>query len=518
MPNDTELLRSYAENGSEPAFAELVRRQVNLVYSAALRETHGDTGLAEDVTQAVFHELARKASSLIRHPALSGWLYTSVRLFAANVRRSEQRRQRREQEASAMSELTENESPESVWQQVRPALDEAMHELSETDRATVVLRFFEGRNLSEIGQTLGLRENAARMRVDRALEKLRGLLAKRGITSTASGLAAALAAGAVMPAPSALAAAVTASAVASVATTSALTATIQIIAMNKTTVGVISVLLAASAGIPLWQQSRLKRLQSQNEALQAQVQKISSLQKEIEQLQQKQAALSPPAPMGDKNQAELLRLRGQVGVLRRQAAEGQSAQNILNDIKRNNAPKSEPAGGSPIKSLLSKSPEIPMLPASSWTNLGFATPVSTIQTLNWALQNQDTNAFASAMMWDAQVMTRAGALFAALPQSVQEQYGSLDGLLLDWTLAHSPPTDSYRVLSQTEQGPNDMTLVEQRQYADGQVRENSVHYHRDESGNWRQVIPTEQMPKLEAMINDLSGAPPAGAPPAGGAK
>ena len=411
-----------------------------------------------------------------------------------------------------MSELTENESPESVWRQVRPALDEAMHELGETDRAAVVLRFFEGRDLSEIGQTLGLRENAARMRVDRALEKLRGLLAKRGITSTASGLAAALAAGAVMPAPSALAAAVTASAVASVATTSALTTTIQIIAMNKATVGVISVLLAASAGIPLWQQSRLKQLQSQNEALQAQVQKISSLQKEIEQLQQKQAALSPPAPMGDKNQAELLRLRGQVGTLRQQTAEGQKAQNRLNEIERDNAPKPGPAGGgyNYNQALLSKSPEIPMLPASSWTNQGFATPVSAIQTLNWALQNQDTNAFASAMMWDAQVMARAGALFAALPQSVQERYGSLDGLVFDWAVGQSPPTDSYRVLSQTEQGPDDMTLVEQHQYVDGQVRENSVHYHRDESGSWRQVIPAEEMPKLEAMINDLAGAPPAG--------
>jgi hypothetical protein len=206
---------------------------------------------------------------------------------------------------------------------------------------------------------------------------------------------------------------------------------------------------------------------------------------------------------------ELIRLRGKVGTLNLQVGEGQKAQNILNEIERNNAPKSEPAGGRPNPALL-KSPEIPMLPASSWTNLGFATPVSTIQTLNWALVNQDTNAFASAMMWDAQVMARAGALFAALPQSVQERYGSLDGLVFDWAVGQSPPTDSYRVLSQTEQGPDDMTLVEQHQYVDGQVRENSVHYHRDESGSWRQVIPAEEMPKLEAMINDLAAAPPAG--------
>jgi RNA polymerase sigma factor (sigma-70 family) len=344
MPNDIELLKSYVEKGSESAFAELVRRHVNLVYSAALREIHGDRGLAEDVTQAVFHELARKASRLIRHPVLSGWLYTSVRLFAANVRRSEQRRQRREQEASAMSEPTEKESPESVWRQVRPALDDAMHELSETDRATVVLRFFEGHNLSEIGQTLGLRENAARMRVDRALAKLRALLAKRGITSTASGLAAALALGAVLPAPSALAAAVTASAVASVASTSALTTTIQIITMNKATVGVVSVLLAASAGIPLWQQSRLEKLQSQNEALQAQVQQIPSLQKEIVQLKQKQAVVSSPAPMGDKHQAEQMKLRGLAGNALRALQEADRLRNQLAKQENDNAATDQELG------------------------------------------------------------------------------------------------------------------------------------------------------------------------------
>ena len=96
-----------------------------------------------------------------------------------------------------------------------------------------------------------------------------------------------------------------------------------------------------------------------------------------------------------------------------------------------------------MKSLLSKSPEIPMLPASSWTNLGFATSVSTVQTLNWARVNQDINAFASAMMWDAHDGT-GRALFAALPQSAQERYGSLDGLILDWVVGHSPATVSLR--------------------------------------------------------------------------
>src|ERR1700722_11648596 len=106
MPDtDSQLLEAYARTGSERAFRELVERHINLVHSAALRESRGDVPLAEDITQAVFTELARRAKRLAHHPALAGWLYTSVRLTSANARRGEDRRRRREQEASTMNEL-----------------------------------------------------------------------------------------------------------------------------------------------------------------------------------------------------------------------------------------------------------------------------------------------------------------------------------------------------------------------------------------------------------------------------
>src|SRR5437899_8777046 len=105
MLTDVELLRSYAERGSESAFTELVQRHIDLVYSASLREAHGDIPQAEDITQAVFAELARKSSSLTRHPALAGWLYTCVRQMTSNARRADDRRQRREQEVQTMNEL-----------------------------------------------------------------------------------------------------------------------------------------------------------------------------------------------------------------------------------------------------------------------------------------------------------------------------------------------------------------------------------------------------------------------------
>jgi RNA polymerase sigma factor (sigma-70 family) len=221
--NDNALLREYVQSASETAFAELVRRHVNMVYSTALRETGGDAPHAEELTQLVFVELSRKAASLTHHPAMGGWLYTCVRLTAANTRRAEESRRRRQLEYQTMSQLLSSESPESTWQQLRPALDDTLHELGEKDRTAIVLRFFENLSLQQVGMQLGLNENAARMRVERALKKLRDRLTKRGITSSSSALAAAILLGAVT-APSALAASIVASAI-SVGTTSATTTT-----------------------------------------------------------------------------------------------------------------------------------------------------------------------------------------------------------------------------------------------------------------------------------------------------
>jgi RNA polymerase sigma factor (sigma-70 family) len=212
METDNQLLESYANRSSEPAFRELVQRHINLVYTAALRETNSNSALAEDIAQSVFTELARRARELTRHPALAGWLYSCVRRMAANMRRAEIRRHRRELEAISMNELLAPDPHDQLWEQLRPVLDDVMHELAEPDRAAVVLRFFEGRPLKEVGVALGLTENAARMRVERALAKLNALLSRRGIKSTTSTLAAALGVGAVLSAPAALGATIASSA------------------------------------------------------------------------------------------------------------------------------------------------------------------------------------------------------------------------------------------------------------------------------------------------------------------
>ena len=215
---DGELLRRYARDHSEDCFAELVRRHINLIYSAALRQVNHDPHLAEEVLQSVFTDLARKAAKLAGHPSLTGWLYTSARFAATNLRRADHRRQLREQEALAMKSLLNTSEPAPDWDRIRPLLDEAMHTLSEPDRQAVLLRHFENRSYADIGACLGLSEDTARKRVERALEKLHGVLARQGVTGTTATMAGLLAAHAVGIAPAPLAARVARTALKGVAT------------------------------------------------------------------------------------------------------------------------------------------------------------------------------------------------------------------------------------------------------------------------------------------------------------
>jgi RNA polymerase sigma factor (sigma-70 family) len=208
--DDHELLAEYARTGSEAAFAVLVARYVNLVHSAAWRFT-GNPHHAEEITQAVFIILARKAGGLRRGTVLSGWLYQTARLTAANFVKGEIRRQRREQEAYMQSILTEPEP--AAWKQIAPLLDEAMGWLGETDRNAIVLRFFENKTARQVAAALKLNEAAAHKRVDRALEKLHRYFARRGVRSTTAIIAGAISANSVQAAPAVLAKAATAAAV-----------------------------------------------------------------------------------------------------------------------------------------------------------------------------------------------------------------------------------------------------------------------------------------------------------------
>jgi uncharacterized protein (TIGR03435 family) len=251
--NDMELVREYVRVNSEAAFAELVRRHINLVYSSALRHV-GLAASAEEITQAVFIILARKAASLRPETILEGWLYETARLTALSFRRGERRRQLREQEAYMQSTLDENSAPGAVWQQLAPVLDEAMARLSQKDRDAVILRFFKDQSVREVAAALQVSEPAAQRRLQRALEKLRVRLVKRGVTLTATVIAGAVAANSVQAAPVALVQTISAIAVAKGAAAGTATLTLvkgalKIIAWtNAKTAIVVSVAAILAAG------------------------------------------------------------------------------------------------------------------------------------------------------------------------------------------------------------------------------------------------------------------------------
>lgn len=264
MMTDAELLQRYVRDRSETAFAELVQRHVTLVYSAALRQLGGDAHLAQDVAQDVFTALARKARQLSGRASIAGWLYLGTHHAAAQTVRALQRRRVREQEAHVMHEIlaSENGGVRDDWARVRPVLDEAMRQLGETDREAVLLRYFARRPFEEIGAALNLSADAARMRVDRAIDKLRAVLERRGITSTSAALATALGSSAAVAAPPVgLVVQLTRSALAGAAGGGA-----PVFPMNLPLI-VSSGIAAAGIGLAVFQSTQVRRVEAQNEQL-----------------------------------------------------------------------------------------------------------------------------------------------------------------------------------------------------------------------------------------------------------
>jgi RNA polymerase sigma factor (sigma-70 family) len=250
--SDMDLLREFAENGSESAFAELVERHLNMVYSAALRRV-GDVHSAEDVAQVVFLILARKAGRLGSHTALAGWLYEATRFTSSKLLRTRIRQQNREREA-AMQNLNAESSPDPAWGRLAPFLEQGMEKLSSTERAILVMRFFENKSSSETASALGIGEWAARKRTSRAVDKLRRFFSKRGVTLTSTIIIAAISGNSVQAAPIGLAETVTTSVVKSSAvgssTLTLVKGAIKLMAWSKmktTTVAVAVVILAGTA-------------------------------------------------------------------------------------------------------------------------------------------------------------------------------------------------------------------------------------------------------------------------------
>lgn len=327
MTTDRELLQRYVREDSGEAFEEIVRRHVDLVYGTALRQLCGNVSLAQDVTQAVFTALASKGDELLTISHLAGWLYGTTRFTASHAVRTERRRQDREQKAQAMHALlSESESRDSA--PVPPELiDQMLEELEESDREAILRRFFEKESFRAIGLAMGMSEDAARMRVTRALEKIRALFGRHGITSSTAALGAALT-NQITAAPANLAAGITAA---------ALTGTAALIAPAGVKLGIITFMttaktttwLAGGALVLALGYSGFQHFQTAN------------LGEEVGRLMQEQHRLETALRQNEQNAAKSERRAGQ--------AEQQLAE-LLRKPAETSAMKTSPAASRPAAS------------------------------------------------------------------------------------------------------------------------------------------------------------------------
>lgn len=376
---DAQLLRAYAENRSDPAFAELVRRHVDIVHSAALRMVC-DSHLAQDVTQAVFLALASNAAQLTNRPVLPGWLHRTAQNIAAQTVRTDMRRRVREQEAAAMNQLLSAE-PDIVWEHIAPQLDTALGELSEADRDALLLRYFERKSASEMAATLGISDEAAQKRVNRAVERLRELFAKRGIIVGANGLAVVITANAVQAAPVGLAVTISTAAALAGTTVAATATAVKTITMTTLQKAVVTAMLAAAVGTGIYEARQVSRLREQNQTLQGQhTEQMKQLQQERDDATNRLARQVNETANLNRRGIELLKLRGEVGTLRQRTNElGKLLQAGSGAAGRNLADNEAP-----------DSPGYTNFPRDSWTFEGFATPEAAIKSFMWAKSVGDT--------------------------------------------------------------------------------------------------------------------------------
>jgi len=374
---DQVLLRDYVQNGSEAAFATLVRRHINFVYSAALRMLL-DAHLAEDITQKVFLALVRNAPKLQHCCVLSAWLHRTTRNISAMTVRGEVRRRARETEAALMDHQLSD--TKTFWDHLSPLLDDSLLQLSTKDRDALLLRYFERLTAREIAQRLGLSEDAAQKRTVRALEHLRQILSRRGVTITGSTLAAAIGFGSVQSAPAALASSVIATSLLAFASTS----TSGIIALMTTTkfATVVAALAAVGLGtVATIEHQNNARLRSQLAA------------RETQMIQVQEAKNQPAAEIMDNNDVavrrdehtELLRLRNELALLRQQQQEKRSGLQTQNSSSH--AP--QPSKGS-----------VEFVPADHWEDVGSATPQNAFQSFMATLKTADPNRIESAIHWE----------------------------------------------------------------------------------------------------------------------
>ena len=326
MTEDYELLRGYVTDRSQDAFRRLVERHLPMVHATAWRIA-GDTHSADEIAQNVFVTLAQKASSIRPPQRIGGWLYTTARNLAMHAVRAEQRRRQREQTAVTMQTLTPNSETGPSFDELEPA----MEQLAGEERDVLVLRYLENRSLREVGLELGVSEDAARMRVHRALDQLREVFGRRGIVTSSTVLAAALGVTTAPAIPIGLASTISAGALA--ASGSAATVTTVLSWLNtKVVASMIGAGLLAGSAVHFWQQPRIAQLQNTNQRqIAEQIAERGKMAAELETAQTTSKLHEQELQQLRQNARELAQLRNEVGLLhdqQRQAAQAQPASSV----------------------------------------------------------------------------------------------------------------------------------------------------------------------------------------------
>jgi RNA polymerase sigma factor (sigma-70 family) len=459
MSDDHQLLAEFSRNGSEAAFRQLAERHLNLVYSAAMRMVNGDTHQAQDITQLVFLNLARKACSLPANVVLAGWLHRATRFTALEWVRKERRRVEREREAATMHEL--EAAGEVEWSHLRPILDAVLDELEDDDRHTLLLRFFEQQSLAQVGNALGIAEDAARKRVSRGLDQLRDLLAKHHIHSTAEVLSGTLRSHALVVAPVGLAATIATAALAGATVTATagsvgtLTA-LKLITMTKLKLGIIGAIVVAGVTAPWVIQHQAEvRLRQENLVLRQQVDELGKLAAENERLTRLLSGVQAPTDVS----RELLRLRGEIGVLRQQN------QDLTRLFSQN------------PKAALSQSGDFE--PISSLADAGSATPEAAAETFSWAVITGNTDKLAEVLIWPEEVGTNTVEFLGVMSAILQPAISKIK---------------ASRLVSTDTTAPDEVTLLFQNQIGDG-TTEMSPLTLKQIGGNWKVRLPFHVDPK-----------------------
>ena len=465
MTDSRHLIAEYSQNGSEAAFRALVARFVDLVYSTALRLVGGDTHRAEDVAQTVFVDLARTAGMLANGVRLGGWLHRHTCFVAANTMRGERRRQARERQAAEMNALQTR--PQADFAPVAPVLDEAINELGEADRRAILLRFFEQQDFRSVGQALGSSEDAARMRVTRALERLASLLKRRGVTTSATSLGLVLAANAVQAAPAGLAVTVSTAAALAVTTLGTTTTAVAVntIAMTTLQKAAIAAAFVAAVGTGIHEARQAATLRSQNQVLE---QQHSPLLEQVRQRDREQAATaSELSALREENRrlsqntVELARLRAEVTQLRAlqtpvaqaKAAADPFIQSVL-DLTTRAAELNQHLARMPEKRI----PELQWLSENDWLNAAQDATLDNDANIRRALSGLRSRA--KARLYPI--------LQPALLAYVRANEGQLPAELADLRPYFEKPVDDavlqrYKLLrtgSAKELGPSDWVIAE----------------------------------------------------------